>query len=308
MQTTNQLPPFATGYALCEQELIACQQLAVALPKTKYRMKAGQAGTRHSRFKGRGMEFAEVRLYQAGDDVRSIDWRVTARTGKTHTKLYNEERERPVLLVADLGQQSRMGSQLLFQSVQIAHICATLSWHAMLQGDRIGIVTTNAHQHRESKPRSRRCGVSEVLQNLLTTYNDLSTSPDITSADYLSQALQRTRKLAKPGSLIWLVADGTQVNQACFEELSQLKRHCEVAMVIVSDPLRRGEVQLPKDVSLPILNGQDYQLLNQHSFHNWLAQQQQQFRDIEQFMQQLRIQVRHVCSGKPLSKQLMELR
>ena len=158
MSINKELPPYANGYTVCEKELIACQQQALALPKLNRRARQSQQGHHQSSFKGRGMEFAEVRRYQAGDDIRSIDWRVTARTGQAHTKLYHEEKEGSVIVMADLGVQTHLGSQLLLQSVQIAHVCATLAWHTIQQGNKIGAITAHQYQHIENKPKARRTG------------------------------------------------------------------------------------------------------------------------------------------------------
>ena len=90
-------------------------------------------GGERTRFRGRGIDFEEVRLYQPGDDIRTIDWRVTARTQVPHTKIFREERERPVFMVADQRATMFFGSQRCFKSVLCAHICALLGWAALLQ-------------------------------------------------------------------------------------------------------------------------------------------------------------------------------
>ena len=134
----TRLPLFSDGVNLTQKELLACQTIARALPEKRSKARANLAGHRASLIKGRGMEFAEVRHYQPGDDVRTIDWRVTARTGKVHTKLFVEERERPVLILLDLSHSLYFGSSLLLQSVQAAHLATTLGWSAIQHGDRLG--------------------------------------------------------------------------------------------------------------------------------------------------------------------------
>ncbi len=109
------------------------------------------------------MNFSEVRPYQAGDDIRAIDWRVTARTGKTHTKLFTEEREQPVMLLIDLGTSMKFGSQLLLKSVQAAHFASLLSWLAVSEQDRIGAIIYTGTKLIECKPTAAskdRCGSS----------------------------------------------------------------------------------------------------------------------------------------------------
>ena len=103
-------------------ELLALRAAATRLVWTPpRRVRAGGTGQRSSRFRGRGIDFAETRAYQPGDDIRHIDWRVTARTGRVHTKVFHEERERPVLLLADLGPQTFFGTrQRLNASTELA--------------------------------------------------------------------------------------------------------------------------------------------------------------------------------------------
>jgi len=111
--------PYTTGVDVQLSELLSYKQHgklslhAKSLPATRQ-----LSGNYLANIKGRGMEFAEVRHYQPGDDVRAIDWAVTARTGKAHTKLFQEEKERPVFLLVDLSDSMIFGSQFVFKSVQ----------------------------------------------------------------------------------------------------------------------------------------------------------------------------------------------
>ena len=111
------------------------QKLQLGKPRASQALMAGNVRTR---YKGRGMSFAEVRPYQAGDDIRCIDWRVTARTGKTHTKVYREERERPVLLWVDYRKPMFFGTRNSFKSVVAAKTAALLAWSTAQHGDRLG--------------------------------------------------------------------------------------------------------------------------------------------------------------------------
>ena len=99
---------------------------------TRRPSRGGRSSVRMSRFRGRGMEYSESRIYLPGDDIRSIDWRVTARTGHTHTKLFQEERERPVFFVVDLGGRMRFGTRRAFKSVVAAEAASLLAWAAVV--------------------------------------------------------------------------------------------------------------------------------------------------------------------------------
>lgn len=204
------------------------------------------SGNYLARTKGRGMEFDEVRHYQTGDDIRSIDWRVTARTGKTHTKLFKEEVERPVLIATDLGQSMFFGSQLLFKSVQAAHIAALVAWHAKNRGDRIGGLVFNELEHQELKPRSRQHGVLHYLHALEEIHSKglAQWQQEIkANKNYFIENCNRLRQLAKPGALIYLITDGNHFDEQALLPLSQISRVCELVICQITDPL---EIKLPQ--------------------------------------------------------------
>ncbi len=116
-------------------------------------IRAQQSGAYLSAFKGRGMEFEEARPYQPGDDIRNLDWRVTARTGKPHTKLFREERERPILLWVDYRNTMFFATKGVYKSVIAARAAALLAWSAHHHGDRVGGIIFSEQIHHELKPR-----------------------------------------------------------------------------------------------------------------------------------------------------------
>tara|TARA_R110002033_G_scaffold66854_3_gene117825 strand:+ start:1039 stop:1974 length:936 start_codon:yes stop_codon:yes gene_type:complete len=310
MNQTYSLPLYSDGMSLNEQELIACQSLSRALPDHKSRAKAALSGHRSSQIKGRGMEFAEVRHYQNGDDVRTIDWRVTARTGVAHTKLFVEERERPILLLIDLSHSSYFGSQLLLQSVQIAHLATTLGWNAINNGDRLGALIASETNHLELKPRSRRQGILQLTSGLIDVHqqqlkqiNQLSPDPG-----HMFKACQRLQRIAKPGSLIWIISDGQHINQQCLAPLTELSRHCDIGAFVVTDPLRQGTLALPKQFALPVRDGQQQLTLTRQSYEAWLANQQAQQQQFFALMNLIKVQPKLIDAAKPLSAQLDILR
>ncbi|MBW0282062.1 DUF58 domain-containing protein [Shewanella xiamenensis] len=302
----NGLPLFADGLHLTEKELLACQTIARAIPERHSRARANLAGHRSSLIKGRGMEFAEVRHYQQGDDVRTIDWRVTARTGQTHTKLFIEERERPILLLLDLSQSLYFGSSLLLQSVQAGHLATTLGWNAINHGDRLGALIACESEHLELKPRSRRQGILQLISGLRRVHeqqlNQLGSHPR--DPDHILRACQRLQRIAKPGSLIWIITDGSHFTPQCIAPLTELKRHCDIGAYLITDPLRQGNLNLPKQFSLPVRDGEQDLVLTRHSYQAWLALQHQQQNDFITMMQKLRVHTQFIDAGLPLAEQL----
>ncbi|WP_371377017.1 DUF58 domain-containing protein [Thalassotalea aquiviva] len=222
------------------------------------------SGNYLARTKGRGMEFDEVRHYQTGDDIRAIDWRVTARTGKTHTKLYKEEVERPVLIATDFGQSMFFGSRLLFKSVQASHIASLVAWHAKKRGDRIGGLVFNESNHKELKPRSRQHGVLHYLHALEELHNQglANWQQEQPGEDsYFVENCNRLRQLSRPGSLVYLITDGSHFDEAALLPLSQISRHCELVVCQIIDPL---ELALPKSTqkaSVSVTDGENKQRL-----------------------------------------------
>ncbi len=190
-----------------------------------------QSGAYLSRFKGRGMEFDEARLYQPGDDIRSIDWRVTARTGKPHTKIFREERERPVFISVDNRAAMHFATRGVFKSVLAAKLAGLLAWAAQHHGDRIGGQLFSELDCTELKPQNGRHAVLRFL-NMLVKPNDAEINP-LT----LEHVLARLTQHAHPGSLIYIISDFRGLNDKAEIHLAKLSQHCDVVLIFVYDPL-----------------------------------------------------------------------
>jgi len=214
---------------------------------------AAAEGQYRTRFRGRGMEFAEVRAYQAGDDVRSIDWRVTARRGKVHTKLFHEERERPVLLAIDYRRPMFFATRGCFKAVQISRLAALLAWQTLDRGDRIGAFIFSEQHNLELRPKPGKGAVLQLLRQMVE--NPAWQRPPhrpFEPQHRLAETLQRLHRVARPGSLILLLSDFAQWDQAVEKQLAQLGRHCELGLMHCYDPL---EKELPPAGTYRVSNG-----------------------------------------------------
>lgn len=251
--------------------------------QARTRVRSSRAGVRASRFRGRGIDFAEVRVYEPGDDVRHIDWRVTARTGEPHTKIFQEERERPILIVADLGPSSFFGTRRRMKSVAIAELAALLTWSAFDNGDRVGAIVRSADGHHAFRPRHSRATVLQILRRIAGDASDLAArfgpegGPDGRSARRtpargplqppsfsLADALAQARRVARPGTSVFVLSDFA--DPGALDELGEVRRsmrllarHCEVDAVLVSDPFER---ELPEADLYPITDGRTRALLD----------------------------------------------
>ena len=193
-------------------------------------------GLHHSRLRGRGVDFDQVRVYQAGDDVRNIDWRVTARTQEPHTKLFHEERERPIFILVEQSQRLFFSSGLNFKSVLAAQAAALFGWAALGHNDRVGGLVFGDTEHYEIKPRRSKQSLLQLLNRLARVNQSLHTEA-VPHPDNLGLALRRAREVLRPGSLAIVICDERALSAAAEQHLSLLSRHCDLLLMPISDPL-----------------------------------------------------------------------
>lgn len=223
--------------------LVRLRRAADTLPLDAPSARASLIGNYRSAFKGRGMEFEDTRPYQPGDDMRTLDWRVMARTGKPYTKLFREERERPVLLWLDLRKPMFFATQGVFKSVLAARAAALLAWSVARHGDRLGGLVFSERDHREQRPQR---GASAVLRfiRLVTSHPswEQAAAAQIEDRGAIERALLRLRRVTHPGSLIFLLSDFRELDEQAERHLVSLSRHNDVVVIFVYDPL---EAELP---------------------------------------------------------------
>ncbi|HEX8592159.1 MAG TPA: DUF58 domain-containing protein [Pseudomonas sp.] len=193
-------------------------------------------GLHHSKLRGRGVDFDQVRVYQAGDDVRSIDWRVTARTQEPHTKLFHEERERPIFILVEQSRRLFFGSGLMFKSVLAAQAAALIGWAALIHNDRVGGLVFGDNEHYEIKPRRSKQSLLQLLNRLVRVNHSLHTEI-AADRDAFGIALRRAREVLRPGSLVVVLCDERALSDAAEQQLSLLSRHCDLLLLPLSDPL-----------------------------------------------------------------------
>jgi uncharacterized protein (DUF58 family) len=210
-------------------------------------------GRHASRLRGRGLNFEELRRYLPGDDIRNMDWHVTARTRKPYVRVYSEERDRPLLLVVDQRVGMFFGSRRAMKSVAAAEAAALAAWRALHVGDRVGAIVFDDRGSDEFVPRRSRQQVMRILQSIVTKNRALSASADVpTGSGALNAALERATQLAKHDFLVCLVSDAAGADQETVRHVTTLCEHNDVISVFVYDPL---EVQLPNAGRLVAAHG-----------------------------------------------------
>ena len=245
-------PSSVNGITCTTEELLNLRHMARSLiGKSNQKAYSIMAGSTLSKFRGRGMDYAESRIYTPGDDIRSIDWRVTARSGKTHTKLYAEERDRPVITLIDFSPSLYFGTKEAFKSVIAARLAATVAWTAAFNGDRIGGTLLTPQEKFDLRPQAGRKGVLTLIHALVK-----ATKPPApnNSESSLEQVLYHGIRTIRPGSRIFLISDFYQHDQHLERNLNRLCRHNDLILCQIIDPL---ELKAPPPGLYNISNGRD---------------------------------------------------
>jgi uncharacterized protein (DUF58 family) len=194
--------------------------------------RAARSGQQSSRLYGRGMDYAESRVYQAGDDVRRLDWRLTARSGKLHTKLFQEDREGSLLILLDTHASMRFGTRVRFKSVQAARAAAVAAWYAVRAGERVGVMAFGHAEHL-LRPQAGSRGALAVC-GALAEWDAQGGSGKI---EPMSDALTRASRVLHGASRVLLISDGFSCDTPARQRLLDLTRQARVSVLVVADAL-----------------------------------------------------------------------
>jgi uncharacterized protein (DUF58 family) len=227
-------------------DLIALRREAANIDlSSRRRVMTDLVGAHVSGFRGRGMDFEEHRAYQPGDEARTIDWRVTARTGKLHVRLYREERERPVLLAVDLRPPMWFGTRGCYKAVLAARAAALCAWSAVANGDRIGGLSFGRKGHTEIRAAGGPRGALKLLHSL---EGDTPLETNTVLGEF-ADAIQRLLRTTRPGSLVGLFSDFRDMGKLEADLLRRLASRAELVVGFVHDPL---EAELPPPGLYPV--------------------------------------------------------
>ncbi len=214
------------------------------------------SGKNASKLRGRGLNFEELRHYRPGDDIRSMDWKVTQRTGKPHIKVFTEERERNVFLAIDQRMTMFFGSTGKMKSVIAAELAALIAWQISDSGDRIGAVIYNDEQTKVIPAKRGRQHVVNLLSEVLKKNHQLSiknvAQQQIDDSDSYNKMLATLNKVTNHNALVILIGDGHGFNDKSTDIIKQLRQHNEVIACHIADPL---ELKLPKMSQMIVSDG-----------------------------------------------------
>lgn len=215
------------------------------------------SGKNVSKLRGRGLDFAEMRLYQHGDDIRCMDWKVTMRTGKPHVKVYNEERERNVFLLVDQRLNMFFGSKGKMKSVIAAEIAALTAWNVLDSTDRVGAIVFNDNSAVTHMPKRSQHQVIQILGNIVEMNHELGSGHvGVNHSDSLNAMFAKLLRVAAHDGVVILISDGRGWNDKTTEYIKRLRQHNDMIFCHVTDSL---EMQMPRLESM-ILSDGDLQL------------------------------------------------
>jgi len=189
-------------------------------------------GAYRSAFKGRGIAFHTIRPYMHGDDIRDIDWNVTARTGEAHTRIYEEDRERTVMLVIDTSASCLFGT-LTRQKVDFAvELGAVLAYSAIFNNDKVGLLVFSDQIEKYVPARKGRKHILRLIHDLMNL------TPTNQGTD-LSLALRTVNRVMKPGTILFILSDFLLPVEDYTRDLTIISKHHDTNVIILSDPLEQ---------------------------------------------------------------------
>ena len=232
-------------------------------------------GRHASRLRGRGLNFEELRNYMPGDDVRTIDWKVTARTGEPHVRVYTEERDRATLLLVDQRVSMFFGSQVYMKSVVAAEAAAIAAQRVLGQGDRVGGFVFGDEVIAEHRPQHRAVALHRFLNSVAKANNLLNADLRPQNTIELNDVLQRAARIAGSNALVLVFSDFDGLNSHSESLIRKLAAANDLILFLVTDPLARN---LPANMRAAISDG-ELQADFDASDPNLRDKVQQSFRD-----------------------------
>lgn len=224
------------------QDLLRMEHIASGFSflAKKQKVRSILGGKHASKLRGRGLDFEEVRNYVAGDDIRNIDWKVTARTQKTHTKVFSEEKEKPALIVVDQSKSMFFGSQKKMKSVVAAELAALAAFRILKEGDRVGGVVFADDGIDIVFPKRDRKNIVRFLEKIVVRNRELATSTPLDFQASLKEVFAKIRNIVTHDFLIIIIGDFHRYSPEVVKSIIQISQHNDVLLSKVYDPMERN--------------------------------------------------------------------
>ncbi len=272
----------------------------------KQKVRSILGGKHASKLRGRGLDFEEVRNYVAGDDIRNIDWKVTARTQKTHSRVYSEEKEKPALIIVDQSKSMFFGSQHKMKSVVAAELAALTSFKILKDGDRVGGVVYADNGIDIIFPKRNRKNILHFFENIVQRNQELEHSQPVNHEKATDTVFKKIRNIVTHDFLIVIISDFRRYSPAVIKNIAQLSLHNDVILAKVYDPMER---EIPKT---KMVIGDSQKQLNIDGKNQNIQQEfskgfDKEFQDFESEMKKHRIPVLKFDTVNPVDEQLKNM-
>ncbi len=237
-------------------------------------IRTNYSGDRLSKIKGHGIDFDEVREYQFGDDIRSIDWKTSARMQTTYSKTYKEERDRPILLFIDFSNTMFFGTKVAFKSVIASKLATLIAYIGAHHKDKIGGIIYSQYGHIELKPKSGKIGVQNLIRYIVHMHEQALYAKDNAkqqAAITMANSLLKVKRIIRPGSVLFIISDFANFDENSQNIVQQITKHNDIVINFIYDNL---EKTAPKSGKYRINNGKHHKQLNTYSKKNKQLYQQ----------------------------------
>jgi len=294
------------------QELLKMEHLArgFSFRAKKQKVRSILGGKHASKLRGRGLDFEEVRNYVAGDDIRNIDWKVTARTQQTHTRVFSEEKEKPALIIVDQTKSMFFGSQKNTKAVVAAQLAAIAAFRVQKEGDRVGGIVLGDKETDIIFPKRDRKNILHFLEKLVKRNHELKDSKAVDFEPTLDKLLAKVNNIVTHDFLVIIISDFHRYNPEVVKFISRIAQHNDVMLAKVYDPFEQQGPEMKvivgdKEKQL-VVDGSDKKLRKQISdafqseFENFRGQMKKHRIPVllVDTVQEVDVQLKNILTGK----------
>jgi uncharacterized protein (DUF58 family) len=262
-------------------------------------------GKHASKLRGRGLDFEEVRLYAKGDDIRTIDWKVTARTGQTHTRVFSEEKEKPALIVVDQSRSMFFGSRETTKATRAAELAATLAFRVLKEGDRVGGVVFADKGVDIVPPKRDRRNILRFFERIVQRNQELLEGEELNFEMAFKEAAAKIRNIVTHDYLVVFISDFYRYSPETVRYLSIMAQHNDVVVAKIYDPMER---ELPE---MNFIAGDENRQLNvkgqdRHIREKFATGFNSEYEDFKVKLKKHRIPTFLIDTVQPLEDQIKE--
>ncbi len=237
----SEKPTYPSDVFVSLQDLLKMEHIASGFSflAKKQKVRSILGGKHASKLRGRGLDFEEVRNYVAGDDIRNIDWKVTARTQKTHSKVFSEEKEKPALIVVDQSKSMFFGSQKRTKSVVAAELAALAAFRVQKEGDRVGGLVFADDGLDIVFPKRDRKNMLRFLERIVVRNRNLQNTEPLNFEKAVKEIFLKVRNIVTHDFLVIIISDFHRYSPEVIKNITYISQHNDVVLLKVYDPMER---------------------------------------------------------------------